>query len=78
MRKVDDHLASISSLLRDAAERSEECPMRRAPPERELSLDLEELLTNTIAEAAARTGAEAVGDACGGPRRSADDGDPRC
>ncbi len=60
------HLASISDLLRDAAERSDSARAEGAT-ERELSLDLEELLTNTIAEAAARTGAKAVAIRVEGP-----------
>ena len=66
MRKVDEQLASISNLLRDAAERSESARPEGAT-QRELSLDLEELLTNTIAEAAARTGAKAVAIRVEGP-----------
>ena len=66
VRRVDDHLGSISNLLRDAVERSESARAGGAT-QRELSLDLEELLTNTIAEAAARTGAKAVAIRVEGP-----------
>ena len=59
MRKVDDHLGSISEVLREAVERSEEA-RANGVSERQLTFDLEELLTATVAEAAARTGAAAV------------------
>ena len=66
VRRVDDHLGSISNVLRDAAERSENA-RAKGVTQRELSLDLEELLTNTVAEAAARTGAKAVAIRVEGP-----------
>jgi diguanylate cyclase (GGDEF)-like protein len=66
VRKVDDHLGSISDVLREAIERSEEAKAHGVT-ERELTFDLEELLTDTVAEAAARTGAEAVAMRVQGP-----------
>jgi diguanylate cyclase (GGDEF)-like protein len=66
VRKVDDHLGSISDVLREAVERSEEAKARGLT-ERDLTLDLEVLLTDTVAEAAARTGAEAVAMRVQGP-----------
>jgi GGDEF domain-containing protein len=66
VRKVDDHLGSISNVLREAVELSEEA-RATGVTERELTLDLEELLTDTVAEAAARTGAAAVAMRVQGP-----------
>jgi GGDEF domain-containing protein len=66
VRKVDDHLGSISNVLREAVELSEEA-RATGVTERELTLDLEELLTDTVAEAAARTGAAAVAMRVHGP-----------
>jgi GGDEF domain-containing protein len=66
VRKVDDHLGAVSDVLREAVERSEEA-RTNAVSERELTLDLEELLTATVAEAAARTGAAAVALRVQGP-----------
>ena len=66
VRKVDDHLGSISNVLRNAVERSEGA-RANGLSERELTLDLEELLTDTVAEAAARTGAAAVAMRVQGP-----------
>jgi diguanylate cyclase (GGDEF)-like protein len=65
-RRVDDHLGSISDVLREAVERSE-AAQAQGVTERELTFDLEELLTDTVAEAAARTGAEAVAIRVQGP-----------
>jgi diguanylate cyclase (GGDEF)-like protein len=66
VRKVDDHLGSISDVLREAIERSEEAKAHGVT-ERELTFDLEELLKDAVAEAAARTGAEAVAMRVQGP-----------
>jgi diguanylate cyclase (GGDEF)-like protein len=67
VNKVDDHLGSISDVLKDAVERSEEA-RANGVTEGELRLNLEELLTDTAAEAAARTGAAAVAMRVQGPR----------
>lgn len=66
VRRVDHQLGSISDVLRDAVERSENA-RAKGVTQRELALDLEELLTNTVAEAAARTGAKAVAIRVDGP-----------
>jgi GGDEF domain-containing protein len=66
IRRVDDHLGSISYVLQGAVERSEET-RERGVTERELTLDLEELLADTAAEAAARTGAAAIAMRVQGP-----------
>jgi diguanylate cyclase (GGDEF)-like protein len=66
VRKVDDHLGSVSDVLREAIARSEEA-RAHGVTERELTLDLEQLLTDTVAEAAARTGADAVAMRVQGP-----------
>jgi diguanylate cyclase (GGDEF)-like protein len=66
VREVDNHLGSISDVLRAVVERTEET-RANGVSEQELTLDFEELLTATVAEAAARTGAAAVAVRVQGP-----------
>jgi diguanylate cyclase (GGDEF)-like protein len=69
VREIDAHLGSISDVLRAVVERTE-VTRAHGVSERELTLDFEELLTATVAEAAARTGAAAVAVRVQGPGRA--------